>query len=193
VGDSGDLSDAGWLRLHRLRLQGAHAAPEDDAAAELVKIGYAEWKGAHLAPTPAGRAAHEGWACLPAGSEAQAAARVAYEKFLGLDLQLKKLVHDWQTTAKQSGPLTADEWDLVDKLKGIDGKAGPFLRRLTEAVERFGEYRPRLKHALHQIEEEGDRKFVCGLLVDSYHTVWWQLHEDLLVSTGVSRAEDPNQ
>ena len=193
MGDSIELSDAAWERMHRLRLQGPHTAPDDGASAELVKVGYADWKGAMLAATKPGRAAHEEWARIPAGTEAETAAKAAYERFLNLDMQLKKLVHDWQTTAKQSGPMTAEEWDLVDKLKTIDGKAGPFLRRLSEACERFSAYRPRLKNALHQIEEEGDRKYFCGLLVDSYHTAWWQLHEDLLIGIGVDRADDPNQ
>jgi hypothetical protein len=31
------------------------------------------------------------------------------------------------------------------------------------------------------------------LTFDSYHTVWWQLHEDLLAALGIDRRDDPNQ
>lgn len=187
-----ELSADGWARLHQLRLRGPHPAPDDDATAALVAAGLAAVKGAYLAATPEGRAAHADWARVPAGSDAETAARAAYERFLVVDDQLKHLIHDWQTTAGKSGPMSAEEWDLVDKLKDLDGKAGPFLRRLTAAVERFAVYRPRLTHALAQVEE-GDRPWFCGLTIDSYHTAWWQLHEDLLAALGIARADDPNQ
>ena len=193
MSDVNTLSSDAWSRMHDLRLKGPHAAPDDAATAEVIAAGYALMKGTYLAPTPDGRAAHEAWARIPAGTEAEETAKTAYEKFLALDMQLKTLVHAWQTTAKQSGPMGPEEWDLIDKLKAIDGKAGPMLRRLSEAVDRFSSYRPRLSNAVHQLEEEGDRKYFCGLLVDSYHTAWWQLHEDLLVGVGIARADDPNQ
>jgi hypothetical protein len=41
--------------------------------------------------------------------------------------------------------------------------------------------------------EEGDAKWFSGVTCDSYHTVWWHLHEDLLIALGIARSEDPNQ
>jgi hypothetical protein len=187
-----ELSAGAWARLHELRLRGPHQAPDDEHSDALVDAGYAVRRGALLAPTPQGRAANAAWARLAPGSEAEAVARSTYERFLALDGQLKELIHAWQTEAKRDGPMGVEEWDFVDRLKAIDEKAGPLLRRLGGAVERFGPYRPRLTAAVEQLEE-GERQWFCGMRCDSYHVVWWQLHEDLLAALGIARADDPNQ
>ncbi|NQV20995.1 MAG: hypothetical protein HQ511_06225, partial [Rhodospirillales bacterium] len=37
--------------------------------------------------------------------------------------------------------------------------------------------------------EDGETEFVSGAKVDSYHTVWFELHEDLLRILGREREE----
>lgn len=185
------VSDEAWQRLHELRLKGMLEAAEGGAAAELVEAGWALQRGTREVITPAGRAAHEEWARLPSGSEAETAAKEAYERFLALDLQVKEIVTTWQLEGGSGESFSAEEWKLVDRLSQVHQKTG-FLRRLSELAPRFSNYRPRLTSALQQLED-GNRPFLSGLMVDSYHTVWWQLHEDLLAALGIARSEDPNQ
>jgi hypothetical protein len=185
------VSEEAWQRLHELRLKGMLEAIDGGAAAELVAVGWSLQRGTREVITPAGRAAHEEWARLPAGSEAETAAKDAYERFLALDLQVKEIVTTWQLEGGSGDTFSPEEWKLIDRLAQVHQKTG-FLRRLSELAPRFSTYRPRLTSALEQLEE-GNRPYFSGLMVDSYHTVWWQLHEDLLAALGIPRSEDPNQ
>ena len=92
----------------------------------------------------------------------------------------------------RSEGFSAEDWKLIDRLIGVHEKAAAALSALGRAVPRFAGYRPRLRHALQQLED-GDPKWFSGLTCDSYHTVWWHLHEDLLIALGISRSDDPNQ
>jgi pyruvate,orthophosphate dikinase len=54
---------------------------------------------------------------------------------------------------------------------------------------RFGIYRPRLSRALERVRA-GDTSFMARPVIDSYHTVWFELHEDLIAITGRTRAAE---
>ena len=183
-----------WLRLHEVRLRGRVDATHDPATDRLLGVGYLTTRGSSLTITPAGREAHAGWARLPEGSDEHHAAQAAYERFLELDRQVKKLTTEWQHSSANSRPdgYSADDWTLIDRLIGLNEKAGAVLLRLGRAVPRFAGYRARFRFAVQSLED-GDRKWFSGLTCDSYHTVWWQLHEDLLLALGVARSDDPNQ
>jgi hypothetical protein len=68
-----------------------------------------------------------------------------------------------------------------------------FLRICTDRqlkpVPRFAGYRSRLSDAVDRISD--DRAWLASPRCDSYHTVWMQLHEDLLIAVGVNRADEP--
>jgi hypothetical protein len=55
-------------------------------------------------------------------------------------------------------------------------------------LTRFALYRTRLTIALERALG-GNIAYVTDT-VDSYHSVWFQLHEDLLVTLGISREEE---
>ncbi|HEV8625705.1 MAG TPA: hypothetical protein VG034_14695 [Acidimicrobiia bacterium] len=186
--------DRTWPRLHDVRLRGMTEAENDPEVEQLIDAGYLLRRGSRVVITPAGKAAHAEWAQLAEGSEEYAAARRAYDHFLVFDKQIKELTTAWQMAAAGSRAegFSADDWTLIDRLTGVHEKAGAPLGSLGRAVPRFAGYRPRLRHALQQLEE-GDPKWFSGLTCDSYHTVWWQLHEDLLIALGISRSDDPNQ
>jgi hypothetical protein len=63
------------------------------------------------------------------------------------------------------------------------------VSRLGESVPRFAGYPERLAAALDRID--GDRQWLASPRCDSYHTVWMQMHEDLLGAIGASRADEP--
>jgi hypothetical protein len=129
---------------------------------------------------------------LPQGSEEEAVARSAYEELLDLDESVQALSTEWQPTSGEGEGYTPEEWKLIDRLTTIDERAAPVLLRLGSAIPRFSTYRSRLRAALAHLEE-GERNWFRGPECDSYHTVWWQLHEDLLLALGIARSEDPNQ
>jgi hypothetical protein len=186
------FDDQTWQRLHELRLRRMTQVADDPMVAALAAAGYVLRRGAFVAVTPAGKEAGSAWARLDAHSEEYESFRQAYERFLAFDAQVKSLTTDWQLAGANTGSATysSEEWHLVDRLRAFDEKAGPVVSQLGRAVGRFAGYRPRLRKALEQLEA-GDREWFSGARCDSYHTVWWHLHEDLLLALGMNRSDDP--
>jgi len=57
---------------------------------------------------------------------------------------------------------------------------------LVTVLQRFGGYGDRFATALAQVAR-GQRRYVDEPGLDSAHTVWFQLHEDLLATLNLSR------
>lgn len=188
------LDEDTWRSLHDARLRGMVEGDDDPRLAALADLGYLTRRGTRLVVTSTGRSVHAEWARLPAGSDGEAAARRAYDHFLDLDPAVKQVTTEWQlaSSTRSAGGFRAEDWNLVDRLAALHERAGPVLGRLGHAVPRFLPYRPRLRHALTRLQE-GEGEWFSGLRCDSYHTVWWQLHEDLLLALGIDRSDDPNQ
>ena len=78
----------------------------------------------------------------------------------------------------------------IDHLgREVHADATPLIDRLAGCLERFDRYGPRLQAAVAKIEA-GDLDWFTRPLIDSYHTVWFELHEDLLSTLGRERASE---
>jgi len=118
--------------------------------------------------------------------------RELYESFRVLDPKLKTACTDFQVKAGQTlNDHTDPHYDaeVIARLSDINRQVQPILARLAEAVDRFGHYGPRLEHALGQVLG-GDLNWFTKPSLDSYHEVWFELHEDLLVTLGIDRAAE---
>lgn len=165
---------------------------DDDRAALLCDAGLAQRKGELLALTADGRIVHAAWARLEAGSEAETAARRAYDQFLPLNGELLRVSTDWQMRAGNVPNDHTDQaydWSVIDRLAEVDERAGPVVRRLGRTVERFEPYRPRLRECLRRVRD-GEHEWFLSPRIDSYHTIWMHLHEELLLALGIERAEE---
>ena len=58
----------------------------------------------------------------------------------------------------------------------------------SKSVGRFANYSEKLINALEK-SEDGELEWVSDAQMDSYHTVWFELHEDLLRLLGRTREE----
>jgi len=65
----------------------------------------------------------------------------------------------------------------------------PIIAAVAEVESRFRRYTERLLAALEAIEQ-GDQQMVAHPLRDSYHTVWFELHEELIRLSGRNRADE---
>jgi hypothetical protein len=186
------LDDAAFLVLHDIRLRGL-VTRDDAAVVILVEHGFVARGTRGIRVTSEGRAVHTSWARLASGSDAEGAARRAYERFVPLNRELIRICNDWQV---RPGGVPNDhtdlryDWSVVDRLRTLDERAGPIVSRLGRAVARFDAYRPRLRSALEQVDD-GQPEWLTSPRCDSYHTVWMQLHEDLLLAIGAERADEP--
>ncbi|MGQ4270278.1 transcriptional regulator [Nocardiopsis changdeensis] len=137
-----------------------------------------------------------GWGQTAAGREADARARAreleaagagpavaaAYERFLELNPELLDLCSAWQL--RRPGDPAA-EARVLDLFADLDRRAAPVCDALAAALPRFGRYRPGLARALEHARA-GRTEYLTDHLA-SYHTLWFQLHEDLLATLGIPR------
>lgn len=118
----------------------------------------------------------------------------AYEKFEIINKELKQLITDWQTIKVGDQIIPNDHSDseydekIIDKLGVIHEKFEPVLAIMVESIGRFANYSAKLIKALEK-SEDGELEWVSDAKLDSYHTVWFELHEDLLRLLGRSREE----
>ncbi len=187
--------EAAQLLLHRLRVQPKVASAEapDEAVGPLVAAGWAVTRGASVLLTPAGRAEADVRFRLEPGSDAAARAARAYEQFLPRNAELLRVCSDWQVRPGGSPNDHRDaayDWAVVDRLVALDERIGPVVRRLGRETVRFAPYRDRLRDARARVVE-GAHEWLASPRIDSYHTVWMQLHEDLLLALGIDRASEP--
>jgi hypothetical protein len=180
------------LLLHQLRVRGPVKVPDGPAVDGLIADGLAVRRKQLLALTARGRELHAARARLPAGFDEHTQARRAFESFGRLNDELLRVCHDWQL---RPGGVPNDhtdaeyDWAVIERLGSLDEKMGPVVRRLGVAVARFDCYRPRLRAALGRVRD-GEHEWFTSPRCDSYHTVWMQLHEDLLVALGLARGEE---
>jgi pyruvate, orthophosphate dikinase len=60
---------------------------------------------------------------------------------------------------------------------------------IATSTPRIGGYRPRLDLALGKIRS-GDLRYIAAPDRDSYHTVWFELHQDLIGLAGTTRQKE---
>jgi hypothetical protein len=117
-----------------------------------------------------------------------------YQAFLRLNPALLQICSDWQMQRVANTPILNDHTDLdydakvLSRLIRIDDAAQQVCSDLASRLMRFGLYRNRLSTAIERALA-GDRAYVTDSF-DSYHAVWFQLHEDLLVTLGISREDE---
>jgi hypothetical protein len=118
----------------------------------------------------------------------------AYERFERLNRDLLRLFTEWQMVPAGNDAVPNDHSDPDYDHRIID-RLGALHERAQRPLEQFAMIEPRLGRYLHRLEGAydkvlaGDHDHVSGAKVDSYHTVWFELHEDLLRMLGREREE----
>lgn len=161
----------------------------------LVATGRAmEAKGAYALMPLAGVALQARYAGHFAQLREDAAFRGAYEGFERINNTLKQIITDWQTLDVGGQKVANDHSDkahdaaVIDRLGGLHEQAEPILDKLAAGLPRLRYYGDKLLAALEKAED-GDSEWVSDIRRDSYHTVWFELHEELLRIMGRERVE----
>ena len=117
--------------------------------------------------------------------------RHAYERFVALNPELLAVCTDWQMRGEQVNDHRDEVYDdaVVGRLVGLHDRVRPVVADLRAQLDRFSSYSPRLRTALERVTE-GDRDWFTKPTIDSYHSVWFELHEDLLATLGLERAKE---
>ncbi len=114
--------------------------------------------------------------------------RQFYDGFLVLNVIIKELCGEWQVRdgAPNDHGDRAYDSAVVEQLRVADDEADHLLHDMSEALPRLRVYRPRLSAALDRLED-GQLEAFTGVLCGSYHEVWMDLHQDLVITLGVDR------
>jgi len=147
--------------------------------------------------TPAGREwLEENYPTAFASIRSKPEATEAYERFERINRDLLRLFTEWQMMPVGNETVPNDHSDpdydhkIIDRLGALHERAHRPLEQLAGLEPRLGQYLNRLEGAYDRVLA-GDHDFVSGAKVDSYHTVWFELHEDLLRMLGREREEQP--
>jgi hypothetical protein len=176
-------------------------ADEGEIAAALdaaVAAGHAAGaKGTYMV-APAGREwLDEQYPVVYAEFRADPAATEAYERFERINRELLSLFTDWQMIPSAGGERVPNDHSDADYDAGIVDRLGAQHERAEKVLDAFAALDPRLGVHKERLDEAydkvlaGELDWVSGARIDSYHTVWFELHEDLLRMLGREREEAP--
>jgi DNA-binding MarR family transcriptional regulator len=203
-------SDPRLLVLHALRIKGQATAT---AIAESVGLATADvdaWLERLAADglvvfreappawslTPAGRAEHT----RLVGQEIDAAGvrpaiEGAYERFRALNAGVLDACSRWQVREIAGVAVRNDHRDhgydarVVADLAALHDRVEPLVDDLAGTLDRYRPYGDKLSRAVAKVEA-GEGDWFTKPRLASYHTVWFELHEDLLTTLGLDRTAE---
>lgn len=120
---------------------------------------------------------------------------VLYEEFLGLNPILLEICADWQTLRVDGIEVVnthedlAHDREVIERLSRLHVRSMKMTGQLGAVLERFGLYGQRLS-AAHERIQTGETEWLTRSTIDSYHSVWFELHEDLLATLGRRRVDE---
>ena len=204
------ISDTRFFVAHVLRVKGFAEGPvvaeatghpldqteallADLAGAELIRRRERGITGWSL--TPEGREAHAQWlADERASACCDEEVAAGYAAFLQRNEEFKVLCTDWQMRTAGDEPVLNDHSDeaydaaIIERLGTLHDRVGPAVDSLADAMARFGPYGDRLAGAWKRVSD-GDHGAIARPLSGSYHDVWMELHQDLLLTLGRERGD----
>jgi hypothetical protein len=210
------ISDPRLLVLHSLRLTGVGDAVAisrrfgldlDEVTEHLLDfealgwIRHVEFAGVGgWALTDTGRVENElQLADELAKSGAGAAVLDALAAFLPLNARFQTVCTDWQVRPLPCDPMAANDhmdcrWDdrVLDSLGSLGRRLEPLCVALSGQLARFDGYTDRYAAAMSRVER-GELTWIDGVGLDSCHTVWFELHEDLIATLGLQRGQEPSR
>ncbi len=120
-----------------------------------------------------------------------AALAAVYAEFRTVNGEFKALVTDWQL--KDGQPNTHEDHDydaaVLARLDNVHQRVTPIVEAAAAQLPRLSRYSAKLKSALDNVHA-GETVWLSRPLIDSYHTVWFELHEELIVAAGLTRESE---
>mgnify|MGYP003556908279 CR=1 FL=1 len=141
--------------------------------------------------TPVGREEHKTALVADAGPLHIAEKLPASYDVLTINEDFKALCGEWQLRDGEPNDHTDETYDqqVVQRLVALHARAEPVVSRMGEVLVRLAPYGPRLARTCRRVVE-GETKMFTGVMCGSYHDVWMELHEDLILTQGIDRGAE---
>lgn len=111
-----------------------------------------------------------------------------YDDFHGVNAEFKSLVTDWQVKDGQPNTHEDASYDagVLARLDEVHRRVVPIIAAAAVQLPRLSQYSSKLQAAIDKIHA-GETLWLSRPLIDSYHTVWFELHEELILAAGRTR------
>ncbi|MCR8899475.1 MarR family winged helix-turn-helix transcriptional regulator [Gordonia sp. GONU] len=140
--------------------------------------------------TPAGREEYERLATeFVLGDSERVAVDTFHEAFRPINGDFKKICSAWQVRPDETpNDHTDPDYDasVVAELGEVHERVSAALDAVGTDIPRLGRYSARLSVALQKVRD-GDTAAFARPMYDSYHDIWMELHQDLLLTSGRER------
>lgn len=135
--------------------------------------------------TPRGRAWLDEALAEERGEVDRAAIDSVYRRFGPLDRRFKVLVTAWQTGGQDRAAFEA----MVAALGSLHDEVAVLVDETITHASRLAPFGSRFRRAVEAVTAE-DVTMLASPLKDSYHTVWFEYHEELIHLSGRNRADE---
>jgi hypothetical protein len=116
-----------------------------------------------------------------------------YAQFLDRNRVLKEICTAWQMRTLADGSIVINDHgdasydrDIIARLTSHDRQCEPMFDHLSAGLSRFRDYQDRLDATLDRLAADDASAFATPMSA-SYHCVWMELHQDLLLTLGRER------
>ena len=187
------LALLGFATVERVAIALAASPDTVDKALKSLPQTYVGKAPRGLHVTPEGRAWLLGQLKMERDGVDRRAAERLYQDFMTLDARFKQLVADWQIKLIDGKQVPNDHADAAydaairARLADFHRATLALLPDILTLVPRLKPFAMRLEHAAKAIAA-GDGTMIASPLKDSYHTAWFELHEELIHLAGRDRA-----
>jgi hypothetical protein len=181
----------GWVRPADLAATlDEDAASVEAAVEELTEAGLLV-EGTTVRLSPDGRARLNDLLAEERHSLDGAAFARTYDGFRGVNRDFKALVSDWQLKDGEPNDHGDADYDaaVLSRLDAVHQAVLPILATAAGQLPRLDAYAAKLSAALEKVQA-GDTAWLARPIVDSYHTVWFELHEELIGAAGLTRDDE---
>jgi pyruvate,orthophosphate dikinase len=163
----------------------------EDALATAVEAGQAAPAGRSFKLSDAGKAEIQRLQAQERDAVDPVEVQAVYDRFCEVNGPFKAVITAWQLRdgSPNDHADAAYDADVVARLVALHAQAGPVLADIGRLTPRFARYPARFEAALQRVQD-GDPAYIARPITDSYHTIWFELHEDLIALAGLTRADE---
>ena len=190
------------LVLHVLRVRGfvtsdgfdeslgQHPVEHLDALVAAGHVRFLEARGMYSL-TPSGKEHHAAAVATATSDDVRAGLAAVYPRFLELNDRFKALCTEWQLRDDAPNDHADADYDraCIEQLLTLEADSHDVVADLARVLPRLGRYRERLQQAASGVAAGDTAKFT-GVMCGSFHDIWMELHEDLIVLQDIDRVAE---